>query len=355
MWQFKQALTALAGAYEKAQGEDYIKFLFQGAFGSGHFIADDASALARLEREWENAQETAPLLEQVSDKYFRLHLGAAKRAGLSPRTVLSLFTLAAKTPGEEQMQLFKEQLELLKALAAGGEIPLDANALKTKIDAYAAAGYPPQSHSEAYRQAYSPSYRIIGADAALFLPLFCHIDGALARGESLSLAIEGGSASGKTTLSKLLSDVYGCEVVHMDDFFLQKAQRTPQRLAEVGGNVDYERFLQEVTPFIAGESEFSYRPYNCHTFAYDEARTLPQSPLRVVEGCYALHPKLSGVYNCRVFLHTGAAAQSARILARSGAEMHTRFMGEWVPKENAYFEWAGTRSQCDFVFCTESL
>jgi hypothetical protein len=32
----------------------------------------------------------------------------------------------------------------------------------------------------------------------------------------------------------------------MDDFFLRIEQRTPERMTEVGGNVDYERFLETV-------------------------------------------------------------------------------------------------------------
>ena len=34
------------------------------------------------------------------------------------------------------------------------------------------------------------------------------------------IAIEGRCASGKTTLSKRLSEKLGCGVIHMDDFFL---------------------------------------------------------------------------------------------------------------------------------------
>ncbi len=61
------------------------------------------------------------------------------------------------------------------------------------------------------------------------------IDERLPRQERLLLAIDGGSASGKTTLAALLAQRYGCPVFHMDDFFLRPEQRTPQRLAEPGG------------------------------------------------------------------------------------------------------------------------
>ena len=60
------------------------------------------------------------------------------------------------------------------------------------------------------------------------------------------LAIDGRCGSGKTTLAGMIAQRYRAEVIHMDDFFLQKDQRTPERLAEPGGNVDRERFRQEV-------------------------------------------------------------------------------------------------------------
>ena len=79
-----------------------------------------------------------------------------------------------------------------------------------------------------------------------FAPLFAELDRRLAGEAPVCLAIEGGSASGKTTLGKILAKRYDCTVFHMDDFFLRAEQRTAARFAEPGGNVDRERFLAEV-------------------------------------------------------------------------------------------------------------
>lgn len=62
----------------------------------------------------------------------------------------------------------------------------------------------------------------------------------------LRVAIDGPCASGKSTLGQLLAGVYGCPLIRMDDFFLRPEQRSPERLAQPGGNVDYERFSREV-------------------------------------------------------------------------------------------------------------
>ena len=53
------------------------------------------------------------------------------------------------------------------------------------------------------------------------------------------------AGSGKSVLGQLLSEVYSCNLFHMDDFFLRPEQRTAERLAEAGGNVDRERFLEK--------------------------------------------------------------------------------------------------------------
>lgn len=83
-----------------------------------------------------------------------------------------------------------------------------------------------------------------------FLPLFLKLDSMLQEKEVL-LAIDGGSAGGKTTLGKLLEQRYACNVFHMDDFFLRPMQRTKERLAEPGGNVDRERIMKRNTPEMA--------------------------------------------------------------------------------------------------------
>ena len=72
------------------------------------------------------------------------------------------------------------------------------------------------------------------------------IDELLTQKDMVIVAIDGKCTSGKTTLASKLAQIYDCNVFHMDDFFLRPEQRTPERFAEVGGNVDYERFQEEV-------------------------------------------------------------------------------------------------------------
>ena len=46
-------------------------------------------------------------------------------------------------------------------------------------------------------------------------------------------------------------------------FFLRMEQRTPQRLKETGGNVDYERFEETVLRPIFQKQTVFYQPFSC--------------------------------------------------------------------------------------------
>ena len=159
----------------------------------------------------------------------------------------------------------------------------------------------------------------------------------LAEKDRVLVAIEGNCTSGKTTLSTQLAEIFDCTVFHMDDFFLRPEQRTPQRFEEPGGNVDYERFREEVLlPLQSGKS-FSYRPFDCSTFTLADPVTVTPKKLVIIEGSYSLHPHFGDIYDLRILLTVGPGTQRQRILERP-AFLHKRFFEEWIPMENRYFE-----------------
>lgn len=160
------------------------------------------------------------------------------------------------------------------------------------------------------------------------------------------VGIDGMCATGKSTLGMYLQSLFGGNLFHMDDFFLQPAQRTPERLAEVGGNVDYERFREEVVnPLLNGE-DILYRPYDCQTQTIESARKIENSRLNIIEGSYSLHPYLEDIYTLRFFTESTPERQLANIRGRNGEQMLVRFVQEWIPKENAYFDTFSTRENC---------
>lgn len=182
-------------------------------------------------------------------------------------------------------------------------------------------------------------------------PLSClkkRIDGLLTEGRQVIVAIEGSCASGKTTLAAALEAEYACNIFHMDDFFLRPEQRTPARYAQPGGNVDYERFREEVLLPLKQGGTFSYRPFSCTTFTLGEPVAVRPKQLTIVEGTYSLHPYFGEVYDLKIVLAVEEEVQRQRILQRP-AFLHRRFFEEWIPMEAAYFSYFRIPEQGDLL------
>ena len=159
----------------------------------------------------------------------------------------------------------------------------------------------------------------------------------LAEKQQVIVAIDGKCTSGKTTLAGKLAESYDCNVFHMDDFFLRPEQRTPERFAETGGNVDYERFLEEVLQPLQTGKPFSYRPFQCATFTLADPVAVMPKRLNIVEGTYSLHPHFANPYDLTVLLTVDPETQRQRILQRP-QRVHKSFFELWIPMENAYLE-----------------
>lgn len=180
-----------------------------------------------------------------------------------------------------------------------------------------------------------PLRRMIMEDKVNFVKQY--IDALLKQRASVLVAIDGKCTSGKTTLAAQLAELYDCNVIHMDEFFLRPEQRTPERFAEIGGNVDYERFWKEILlPLKKGEP-FSYRPFDCSTFALAQPVSVRPKALTIIEGTYSHHPYFGDPYDLKILLTVSEELQHQRILERP-AFLHSRFFESWIPMENRYFE-----------------
>ena len=89
------------------------------------------------------------------------------------------------------------------------------------------------------------------------------------------VAIDGRCGSGKTTLGEYLKGQFDCNLFHMDDFFLRMEQRTPDRMKETGGNVDYERFYETVLIPVQKKESVCYQPFSCKEWRLLDAYEIP--------------------------------------------------------------------------------
>ena len=161
------------------------------------------------------------------------------------------------------------------------------------------------------------------------------------------LALDGRCGAGKTALAAALADRLDCPVVHVDDFFLRPAQRTAERLAIPGGNVDYERLASEVLEPLAANRAAVYRPYSCQSGTLGAPVVVEPGQVIVVEGSYACHAALWDYYDLHVFLNIDSGEQRRRILRREGEERAAVFREKWIPLEERYFAAQQVAARCE--------
>ena len=165
------------------------------------------------------------------------------------------------------------------------------------------------------------------------------------------IAIDGNSTAGKSTLAACLMKTYSCSVISMDHFFLRPEQRTSERLLQPGGNIDYDRFIEQIVLPLRSKESFIYHPYDCKLDMPGAPIAInTDDPIIIIEGVYSMHPKFRehSIYDITVFLQINEDEQKRRLLMRN-PHMYDRFIHEWVPMENKYFDFFQIAEKCNFI------
>lgn len=159
--QTRERLLRHAEQYPKATVRDFMKFMFQSAFGCEHLIADASAAATMIRLEAEKAvPHEGDVIEPLDGDYYRVHLDVLKN-GTDAETLAKLFALSA-VPVRNGRELLEEKIMVFAELVEHGEIPLDRCEVNRTLDDWKEAGYPACHHSDAFREAYHPAYRVIG-------------------------------------------------------------------------------------------------------------------------------------------------------------------------------------------------
>lgn len=350
----KEIILWHAAAHPSMRAQDAIKLCYQAAFGAEHLLADAEKARAYFEREWDNVlPNDVPLWEPISKRYGRINIAAWKHRNLPREWLFRMFYLTATSPSGATCADLNENLAAVAEVAECNKLPFTAAEWKETLSVYERYGGGPIHHSEQYRNAEAPSYRVVDRRYIEIISLLLRIAEIHPQQGPITIAIDGRAASGKTTLAQKLSGILEAGVVHMDDFFLPPALRTPERLAEAGGNVHYERFAEQVIPHLKDNGTFDYPVFNCSKMQLDGFRSVPAGQWRVVEGSYSHHPRLSEYMDLRVFCQISPDEQMRRILVRNGQQMTQMFAERWIPMEEHYFKTYHIAEQADIIINTE--
>lgn len=308
----KHYLENQINAHPATALQDVFKLCYQAAFVGAEHLMNDAVQAYFYEEFAAVPPREGELCEAISERVCRVHLDVWKGRGLPAQWLYALFSRSVWQP-ESIDPWLDGALQLL---------PQEKGA----IEAYRRDPHPVH-HSETYRAAERPAYRLVSRDMCRLIPIL----------EKMGqvTVIDGRAASGKSTLAADLAAVTGGSVIHMDDFFLPLELRTPERLDEPGGNIDYDRFIREVLPHLRGPRPFTYQRFECSSMALGEYQTVGEG-CRIVEGSYSRHPKFGNYADTTVFCDVSPDEQMRRIRRRN-PDLADRFLNEWIPMEEKYF------------------
>ena len=351
---FEKILTAHIQKYPKLQPRDIVKLALQSEYGNSHMISDENDMLERLKDEINSVpvREDEELFENIGEKYVRLNLASPEARELSPEIINKMFIISSKEKSENSYA-FESKLICAANMANRGLLPCSAKEFGEYLEYYTKRHMgEAMSHSTLYREAYSPSYRVVLSVWEKLIPLIKIVQNAAKAEERVILAIDGMAASGKSTAAKYLSQIFDAPIIHTDHFFLPPELRTKSRMDEPGGNLHRERFFTDVVQKLAIGEDFEYQLFDCSKNVLGQSIKIPASKVTIIEGAYSLHPDFGNYANVKVCMTIGAQTQSHRIMKRNGAIMHKRFLTEWIPLENRYLKHFDIGALCDLTVDT---
>lgn len=142
---------------------DVYKLLYQGVFGVGHLLGEDARRRLQSEAESLNLgeQPEEPLIEEASadGAMVRVNLRPYLRRGLSLDRLFS--AMEASAPAEGKVEEFLKAWSMFKRLVSSGKLVFDEDEIEELDRDLEVGGCRPHHHSEGYRRAYAPSYRVV--------------------------------------------------------------------------------------------------------------------------------------------------------------------------------------------------
>lgn len=353
--EFREIIINHKKKYPLMQPQDFGKLAYQSEFGPRHLGIVYEQALSYVLKEWESEDiiYDAWEAEYIGNRYYRLHFWK-DAAQYEKELFTRLFVLTAEKAGGS-IEGLKERLnQVMECSISGGEQKEDkvnenhVFELKAWIKEYEAAGHPVISHTDVFREAYHPHYRLIHKKYTDWFPVLLKAAKLLQGDKNVIISIDGNSGGGKTTCAAVLQEIFGGNVFHMDDYYLPIKERSENWREIPAGNMELNRFREEVLEPLKRNEKVGYRPFYCQKQEYGDAAIVIPAKLNIIEGSYSQHPELVDYYDLKVFLSCDGKTQKERLLKREG-EYYPMFESTWIPMERLYHEACLVRERADTV------
>lgn len=145
------------------QMQDVVKMCYQAVFGVEHMLTDIEKARQYFHQEYEAtpASFSIPLYEPISENFCRINLGAWKARNLEPEELFDLFLASASHNIPGTRFDLNNCAKSVEKIIAKGLLPFSLEEWKEYYISYKNNGMLPVHHSEAYRLAEQPAYRLV--------------------------------------------------------------------------------------------------------------------------------------------------------------------------------------------------
>jgi hypothetical protein len=171
MNELRKIIKHHAGKYPEMQPCDAVKLIFQNEFGGGHLISDKSQSLAYLFHEYVSIpqKKDIPICEDIGNGIVRVNMASLDTYDLRIEDLNEIFVLSScNIKGTEES--FLQKLKILKEETGRGIFRFSLNELEQYLDEYLSSGIRPVSHSNEYKKAYNPAYRVVLKNL-----LICHL------------------------------------------------------------------------------------------------------------------------------------------------------------------------------------
>ncbi len=163
---FRRIIRSHTARYPLMECPDIYKLIYQAAMGSAHIINSFDAAMEYLSDEL-NSMGCGPL-EPVVDIIShdgcisRINLRPYLESGYDPENLAAAFIRTGKefTGSTEVLELY---CSWLTSMQEESLLSVDLQDISQYLDEMSESGYQAAHHSSVYRNAYSPSYRVIAS------------------------------------------------------------------------------------------------------------------------------------------------------------------------------------------------
>jgi uridine kinase len=156
------------------------------------------------------------------------------------------------------------------------------------------------------------------------------------------VVFDGRSGTGKTTITKEMSEQLGATVILGDDFYaggtLQEwSQRTAKEKADQC--IDWRRLRSDaLLPLLAGQAA-TWHTFNWQTLQGLSDATIHSDPAKIIilDGAYSSRAELAELYSLSVLVMVDEDVRRQRIEKREGSDFVREWHPVWDEAEDYYF------------------